>query len=63
MRRLTRLTNAFSKKPENLRAVNALHFASYNYVKKHGTLKTTPAIAAGVASRACSIADLVALAN
>ena len=58
VRRLTRLTNAFSKKPENLRAAIALHFAHYNFVRRHRTLTTarkglhtTPAMAAGVTDR------------
>ena len=38
MRRFTRLTNAFSKKIENLRAAVALHFAHYNFVRVHKTL-------------------------
>ena len=48
MRRLTRLTYAFSKKLENFKAAAALHFAYYNLVKRHGTLRCTPAMAAGV---------------
>ena len=48
MRRLTRLTYAFSKKRENFEAAVALHFAYYNFVKRHGTLRTTPAMAAGI---------------
>jgi len=48
IRRMTRLTNAFSKKPENHRAAIALHFAHYNLVRQHQTLRTTPAMAAGV---------------
>ena len=39
MRRFTRLTNAFSKKIENLRAAVALHFAHYNFVRVHKTLR------------------------
>ena len=38
MRRLTRLTYAFSKKRENFEAAVALHFAYYNFVKRHNTL-------------------------
>jgi hypothetical protein len=63
---LTRLTNAFSKKPENLRASVALHFAHYNFVRRHrtltkanGGLHTTPAMAAGVMDRPWSLSDLV----
>lgn len=48
MRRLTRLTYAFSKKRENFEAAVALHFTYYNFVKRHGTLRTTPAMAAGI---------------
>ena len=49
MRRLTRLTLAFSKKRENFEAAVGLHFAYYNFVKRHNTLRCTPAMAAGVA--------------
>lgn len=48
MRRLTRLTYAFSKKLENFEAAVALHFAYYNFVKRHITLRATPAMAAGI---------------
>ncbi len=61
-RRFTRLTNAFSKKRENLEAAVALHFAWYNFVRPHRTLRTTPAIAAGVTTRQWTMADLVGLA-
>ncbi len=63
MRRFTRLTNAFSKKAENLRAAVDLHFAYYNFCRKHATLGTTPAIAAGIATRALTVRELVELAN
>jgi IS1 family transposase len=48
MRRLTRLTYAFSKKLENFEAAVALHFAYYNFVKRHNALRATPAMAAGI---------------
>jgi IS1 family transposase len=48
MRRLTRLTYAFSKKLENFEAAVALHFAYYNFVKNHRTIRCTPAMAAGI---------------
>ena len=48
IRRFTRLTNAFSKKLENLKAALALHFAHYNFVRVHRTLRVTPAMAAGI---------------
>lgn len=60
-RRLTRLTNAFSKKLDNFKAAIALHFAYYNYVKMHGTIRCTPAMALGVSSRLWTVADLVDL--
>ena len=63
MRRFTRLTNAFSKKVENLKAAVALHFAHYNFVRIHRTLKVTPAMEAKVDNRLWSIGDLVELAN
>jgi IS1 family transposase len=59
MRRLTRLTLAFSKKLENFEAAVALHFAYYNLVKRHVTLRCTPAMAAGVERDFWSVGDLV----
>jgi IS1 family transposase len=59
MRRFTRLTNAFSKKVENLQAAVALHFAHYNLVRIHKTLRMTPAMAAGVENRLWSLEELV----
>ena len=63
MRRLTRLTNAFSKKLDNFKAAVALHFAWYNFVKVHSSLRTTPAMALGVSSRLWTVRDLVELAS
>jgi IS1 family transposase len=59
MRRFTRLTNAFSKKFENLQAAVALHFAHYNLVRLHKTLRVTPAMAANVTDRVWSLEELV----
>ena len=59
MRRFTRLTNGFSKKIENHEHAVALHYFNYNFVRKHMTLKTTPAVAAGLASKALTIIGLV----
>ena len=59
MRRYTRLTNAFSKKLENHAAQVALHFWYYNFARKHQTLKTTPAVAAGVWRKAMNLKDLI----
>ncbi len=61
--RMTRLTNAFSKKLENLKAAVALHFAHYNFVRIHQTLKTTPAIAAGVVEEKLTIKDLIEIGS
>jgi len=63
MRRFTRLTNAFSKKLENLKAAVALHFAHYNFVRIHSTLRMTPAMAAGVTNELWTIGDLIERAN
>ena len=59
MRRLTRLTYAFSKKLENFEAAVGLHFAYYNFVKRHITLRATPAMAAGIERDFWTVADLV----
>src|SRR5271167_4878791 len=59
MRRFTRLTNGFSKKVENHRAAVGLHFAHYNFVRQHKTLRVTPAMAAGVSDRMWSLEELV----
>jgi hypothetical protein len=59
MRRFTRLTNAFSKKVENLHAAVALHFAHYNFVRPHRSTRITPAMAAGVSDRLWSLEELV----
>jgi IS1 family transposase len=59
MRRLTRLTYAFSKKLENFEAAVALHFAYYNFVKWHNTLRCTPAMAAGIERDFWTVGDLL----
>lgn len=63
MKRLARLTLAFSKKLENFRAATALHFAYYNFVKTHSSIRCTPAMALGVSSRLWKVEDLVALSR
>jgi len=63
MRRFTRLTNAFSKKVDNLKAAVALHFAHYNFVRIHKTLRITPAMEAGLTDRLCNMRDLVEILN
>lgn len=59
MRRFTRLTNAFSKKIENLKAAVALHFAYYNFCRIHKTLRVTPAMEAGITNRLWDLGELV----
>lgn len=61
MRRFTRLTNAFSKKVENLAHAVALHFMHYNFCRIHQTLRVTPAIEAGVTDRVWDVANIVEL--
>lgn len=61
MRRFTRLTNAFSKKLENHAAAIALHFMYYNFARVHATLKTTPAVAAGLTDKVWTVEDIVGL--
>jgi IS1 family transposase len=58
-RRFTRLTNAHSKKFENHLAAVALHFAHYNLVRRHSTVRCTPAMAAGVETTMWSLGELV----
>ncbi|HKF47304.1 MAG TPA: hypothetical protein VKB38_08090 [Terracidiphilus sp.] len=60
MRRMTRLTNAFSKKWENLQAAYSLWFAYYNFVRVHSTLKQTPAMAQGLTDHVWTIRELIA---
>ncbi len=48
IRRFTRLTNAFSKKLDNLKAACALHFAYYNFCRTHQSLRVSPAVEAGL---------------
>ena len=59
MRRLTRLTNAFSKKWDNLWAAYCLHFAWYNFVRVHRSLRVTPAMEAGIADHVWAIGELL----
>jgi hypothetical protein len=61
MRRFTRLTNAFSKKVENLGHAVALHFTYYNFCRVHQSLRVTPAMAAGVTNHLWDLEELVGL--
>src|SRR5271166_4214476 len=58
-RRMTRLTNAFSKKAENHAHMMAIYFMHYNFVRIHQTLKISPAMAAGVTSNLWEMSDMV----
>jgi IS1 family transposase len=60
MRRLTRLTLAFSKKRENFVAAVGLHFAYYNFCRIHKTIRMTPAMAAGITDHIWTVAELIA---
>jgi hypothetical protein len=71
MRRFTRLTNAFSKKVENLAHAVSLHYCHYNFARVHSSLtitnddgsttKRTPAMAAGVADHVWTLREIAAL--
>jgi len=62
-RRMTRLTNAFSKKIENHAHQLAINFAHHNFSRIHRTLRCTPAMAAGVTSTVWKIADLIRITD
>jgi hypothetical protein len=59
LRRFTRLTNAFSKKLENLKAALALHFAWYNFCRIHQSLRVTPAMASGISTEIWTLERLL----
>jgi hypothetical protein len=59
MRRLTRLTNGFSKKWENPWAAYCLHFAYYNFCRIHKTLRVTPAMQAGITNHVWELKELI----
>ena len=61
MRRFTRLTNAFSKKVENLGHAVALHFMYYNFCRIHQSLRATPAMRAKITDHLWEIEDILAL--
>lgn len=63
IRRLTRLTNAFSKKLENLKAAVALHFAYYNFGRVHQTLRVTPAMEVGLSDHVWSVSEILSFSN
>jgi len=59
MRRFQRLTNAYSKKLENLKGAVALYFAHYNFTRVHKTLRVTPAMEAGITKDLWKVRDIV----
>jgi hypothetical protein len=63
MRRLTRLTNGFSKKLENHESAIALHFMHYNFARIHMSLRITPAMAAGISDHVWSLEEIVGFIN
>ena len=61
LRRFSRLTNALSKKVENLERAVSLHFMVYNFVRIHQTLRVTPAMEAGVTDHVWDLAEVIGL--
>lgn len=61
LRRLTRLTNAYSKKLSHLKAAIALHFAHYNMARIHSSLRVTPAMEAGITDHVWTLAELLGI--
>jgi hypothetical protein len=59
IRRFTRLTNAFSKKLENLKSAVALHFYHYNFMRRHRSLRVTPAMAARITDHIWAWEDIL----
>ncbi len=59
MRRFTRLTNAFSKKLENLKTALSFRFAWYNFCRIHSSLRVTPAMAPDITNTLWSMEDLI----
>jgi hypothetical protein len=59
LRKMTRLTNGFSKKFDNLNAALNLHFAHYNFCRIHGSLGMTPAMKAGITGHIWSIEEIL----
>jgi hypothetical protein len=63
MRRFTRLTNAFSKKVQNLAHAVSLHFIYYNFGRIHKSLRVTPAMEAGVVDHVWTLKEIAALSG
>jgi transposase-like protein/IS1 family transposase len=60
MRRMTRLTNAFSKKWDNLWSAYCLWFAFYNFCRIHSSIRVTPAMEAGITDHVWDLKELLA---
>jgi len=60
IRRLTRLTNAFSKKWDNLHAALSLYFAYYNFCRIHSSIRCTPAMESGITNHVWTLKELLA---
>ena len=58
-KRFTRLTNAFSKQLQNLKASMSLHFWHYNFMRIHSSIKMTPAMASGISNRALTWGEVM----
>ena len=63
MRRLTRLTNAFSKKLYNLYCAVSLHFFYYNFIRIHQTIRVTPAMQAGITKHLWNWEDFLGVSS
>lgn len=61
VRRYTRLSNGFSRKLRNHEAAVALSYFADNFVRIHRTLRTSPAMAAGITDRLWDVSDIVEL--
>jgi IS1 family transposase/transposase-like protein len=59
LRRFTRLTNAYSKKLDNLKAACALYFAYYNFCRVHSSIRVSPAVEAGITDRIWTLRELL----
>jgi hypothetical protein len=59
VRRLTGLTNAFSKKWENLYAMMSVYFCWYNFCRIHSSIRCTPAMESGITKQVWTLRDLL----